>query len=159
MLPIQTVLHPTDFSERSEPAFRLACSLARDYGARLVVLHVIPPPTQVDGGDPVIADMIDDFHHKLNEKLHRLQPADQNVQVQHWLSQGDPVTEILRIANEAKASMIVMGTHGSTGLRRALMGSVAEGVERQASCPVVIVKTPFAEVPDHIQTVEQGAGS
>jgi nucleotide-binding universal stress UspA family protein len=159
MLSIQTVLHPTDFSERSDPAFKLACSLARDYGAKLVVLHVILPPVLIDGGDPVIADVIADFYRKMKEKLNRLQPDDPTVQVQHCLTEGDPVTEILRIAGQATATVIVMGTHGLTGAKRMLMGSVAEGVERQATCPVVIVKAPFLENPGQTHAAEQAVGS
>jgi nucleotide-binding universal stress UspA family protein len=91
--------------------------------------------------------------------LNRLQPADPKVDVEHWLSQGDPVTEILRNADQANAKMIVMGTHGLTGLKRVLMGSVAEGVLRQANCPVVIVKAPFPELPDCSHAVEQAVTS
>jgi nucleotide-binding universal stress UspA family protein len=143
VLPIQTILHATDFSERSEPAFRLACALARDYGARLLVLHVIPPPVLAAGGDPVAEGIIEDFQSKMMEKLTQLRPADSKVRVEHRLFAGDPVTEILRAAREATATMIVMGTHGATGLKRVLMGSVAEGVARLAPCSVVIVKTPL----------------
>jgi nucleotide-binding universal stress UspA family protein len=59
------------------------------------------------------------------------------------LGEGDPAAEILRVAREINCDMIIMGTHGATGLQRLLMGSVAEGVARAAICPVVILKTPF----------------
>jgi nucleotide-binding universal stress UspA family protein len=143
MLTMQSILHPTDFSERSAHAFRLACALARDHGARLVVLHVIPPPVLVDGGDPVAARIIRDFYDLQRTKLGRLRPADSEVEVEHQLVNGDPVAEILRVAGDINCGMIVMGTHGLTDLKRVLMGSVAEGVAREALCPVVIVKTPF----------------
>jgi nucleotide-binding universal stress UspA family protein len=145
MLKIQTILHPTDFSERSDPAFLLACSLARDHGARLIVLHVIPPPVLVAGGDPVAAGIIEEFLNQQREKLGRLQAVGSIPELEHRLANGDPVEEILRVAAESNCGMIVMGTHGLTGLTRVLMGSVAEGVARESPCPVVIVKAPFSE--------------
>jgi nucleotide-binding universal stress UspA family protein len=149
MLSIRTILHPTDYSERSEYAFRLSCSLARDYGARLFLMHVIPPPVPVDGGDPVVAKIIREFLDEQRQQLERLRPLDPSVNVAHQLTQGDPAAEILRVAQEIRCDLIVMGTHGSTGLKRLVMGSVAEGVAREALCPVIIVKTPFppAESP------------
>ena len=140
MMTIQTILHPTDFSECSEPAFQLACSLARDHGARLVVLHVIPPPILVDGGDPVVAAIHEEFYNQQREKLGRLRPRDSAVRVEYRLVNGDPVGEILRAARDSDCGMIVMGTHGLTGLRRIVVGSVAEGVLREAVCPVVTVR-------------------
>jgi nucleotide-binding universal stress UspA family protein len=152
MLSIQTILHPTDYSELWEGAFRLSCSLARDYGARLFLLHVIPPPVLVDGGDLVVAKIIREFLDKQRQQLERLRPPDPKVEIAHRLTQGDPAAEILRVAREINCDLIVMGTHGSTGLRRLLMGSVAEGVAREARCPVVIVKPPFLPVEAPCET-------
>jgi nucleotide-binding universal stress UspA family protein len=80
MLAIQSILHPTDFSEGSAPAFRLACSLARDHGAYLIVLHVIPPPILVAGNDLVAARIIEDFHKQQSERLSRVRPVDSHLQ-------------------------------------------------------------------------------
>jgi len=144
MLPIHTILHPTDFSDRSEFAFRLACALARDYGARLVLLHVAPLPVVVYG-EGIVPPPPDDFLERLEEKLHRLQVPDPRIHVEYRLKEGDPVTEILGTAQDIHPDLIVMGTHGRTGLGRLLMGSVAEQVVRQAVCPVVTVRAPFPE--------------
>jgi len=141
MLPIHTILHPTDFSDRSQLAFRLACALARDYGARLVLLHVAPIPVLVYG-EGVVPPQPDDYLEQLEEELHRLQAPDPSIHVEHRLKEGDPVTEILEVAEETGADLVVMGTHGRTGLGRLLMGSVAEHVVRRASCPVLTVRTP-----------------
>ncbi len=157
MLAIRTVLHPTDFSERSEFAFRLACSLARDYGARLVVLHVAEPPTAVAGEGVVMLPPAFDLE-PLRERLQQLRPEDLKIPVEHRLVQGDAATEILRVAGEAKCDLIVMGTHGRTGLGRLLMGSVAEQVVRKASCPVLTVKTPQRLVPSSEEPVTAAAG-
>jgi nucleotide-binding universal stress UspA family protein len=143
MLSFKTILHPTDFSERSECAFRLACSLARDHGGRVIVLHVHPPPTS--HGETGARRRSTPYHDMLREQLHRLQPPDPRVPVEHRLAEGEADAEILRTAREDGCDLIVMGTHGRTGLRRALMGSVAEQVVRLASCPVLTVNTPFPQ--------------
>jgi nucleotide-binding universal stress UspA family protein len=158
MLSIRTILHPTDYSERSEGAFRLSCSLARDYGAQLFLLHVIPPPVLVDGADPVAAKIVREFLGEQRLQLERLRPLDLRVKVTYRLTQGDPAMEILRVAQEIKCNLIVMGTHGSTGLKRLLMGSVAEGVAREALCPVVIVKMPFLAVESPCGSTESTRG-
>jgi nucleotide-binding universal stress UspA family protein len=146
MLAIRTVLHPTDFSTNSETAFRIACSLARDYGARFILLHVdVPPIVLVNEGlgIPQPAGPGDDT--RLKDKLEQLKAPDPKVRVEHVLVKGDPTSEILRVAQENKADVIVMGTHGRTGLGRLLMGSVAEQVVRKAPCPVVTVKLPLSQ--------------
>jgi nucleotide-binding universal stress UspA family protein len=140
MLPIRTVLHPTDFSAYSDFAFRLACSLARDYGARLVVVHVVTPPAVAYGEFAVPLELPSE--DELRERLQRVQAGDPKIQMEHHLLRGDAASEILRVAEETKCDVIVMGTHGRTGLGRLLMGSVAEQVVRKATCPVVTVKAP-----------------
>ena len=134
----QTILHPTDFSERSGYAFQLACSLARDRGARLIVLHVMPVPLVQEKRF---------YQEEMSAELNRLKAPDSQIQVEHLLEQGDPATQILRIAQETGCDLVVMGTHGRTGLDRLLMGSVAEEVVRRAACPVVTVKAPFPQLP------------
>ena len=144
MLGIKTILHPTDFSAHSDVAFRLACSLARDYGARLLVAHVVEPPLPIYG-DGLVLPTAQGIKKPLQALLHQLLPQDPKVQVEHRLLEGDASTEILRVAKEVGCHLIVMGAHGRTGLGRLLMGSVAEQVLRRASCPVLTVKTPFPE--------------
>jgi nucleotide-binding universal stress UspA family protein len=144
MLPIHTILHPTDFSERSQCALRLAAALARDYGARLIVLHVTAPPVAVYG-EVAVLPAGDEDNTRLEGELRQIRVPDRNVRLEHQLQTGDPVTEILAVAESASADLIVMGTHGRTGLARLLMGSVAEHVLRQARCPVLTVRTPFLE--------------
>jgi nucleotide-binding universal stress UspA family protein len=148
MLPIRRILHPTDFSERSQNAFRLACALARDYAVPLVVLHVSPPYVVV--GEGVIVNPSREDTEGLRAQLERVQAHDPRVVIEHRLIEGEPAGEILRVAREAGCGLIVMGTHGRTGLGRLLMGSVAEHVVRKAPCPVLTIKSPFpalAEAP------------
>ena len=141
MLAIRTVLHPTDFSESSAAAFRLACALVRDYGAKLVVLHAYPAPVALD--DVAARRLAGEPEKSLTEKLHAIQPNEPGHPVIHLLVEGRPADTILGVATEVSADLIVMGTHGRSGLRRLLMGSVAEAVMREAPCPVVTVKAPL----------------
>lgn len=143
MLKIRTILHPTDFSEHSRWAFQFACSLARDLGARLIVLHVIPVPKF--HGEVVARRQPNGEHDQMWNMLQQLKMPNCGVEIETQLADGEAPVEILRVANEAHCDLILMGTHGRTGLGRVLMGSVAEQVVRQASCPVLTVKTPFPE--------------
>jgi nucleotide-binding universal stress UspA family protein len=142
MLPINTILHPTDFSQRSNDAFRLACSLAQDHGARLIVLHVHEVPTAVYGEFGYIPPAPEN-EDSIGEQLSRVLPADHRVTVEHHLRSGNPAEEIVCFTENIPCDLIVMGTHGRTGLGRLLMGSVAEQVMRKATCPVLTVKMPF----------------
>src|SRR5439155_9621664 len=110
MLAVRTILHPTDFSERSRYAFWLACALARDYGARLIVLHVADAPPIVYG-EGILPPNPAELRAAAQEQLDRLQVPHANVRAERLLEQGDAVSEILRVAQEAHADLIVMGTH------------------------------------------------
>lgn len=144
MLPIATILHPTDFSDASSPAFHLACSLARDHGGRVILLHVAELPIVVSGGS-MSAPLPGGNRQVLQDQLRAMQASAPEVHVEVRLEEGDPVAEILRFAEAIQCDLIVMGTHGRTGLAHLLMGSVAERVVRKASCPVLVVKTPIPE--------------
>jgi nucleotide-binding universal stress UspA family protein len=146
MLALRTILHPTDFSDRAQAAFELARSLAKDYDARLILLHVAMPPVVVYPAG-IVNQPATPIEAELNERLDQLRARAPGVNVSCRLEEGDPVTEILAVAKEARCDLIVLGTHGWTGLSRLLMGSVAEQVLRKAPCPVITVKTPFPAPP------------
>jgi nucleotide-binding universal stress UspA family protein len=140
MLSIRKILHPTDFSDHSRAAFELASALARDYGAELLILHVnratpIYAPNGIVVGVPPVEEP-----YELLGKLARLKHEDPSIKVEHKLVDGDPAEQIIKAA--AGMDLIVLGTHGTTGLARLLMGSVAESVLRNAPCPVLTVRTP-----------------
>jgi nucleotide-binding universal stress UspA family protein len=139
---MHTVLYATDFSETSHSAFPLAYSLARDHGARLVVLHVIPTGTYefADLAELGLGESARQFEDDIRRDLRQLKPPDDRVAMEYKLARGDPAASINQAAGETACDLIVMGTHGRTGLRRALMGSVAEHVMRGAPCPVLVVK-------------------
>jgi nucleotide-binding universal stress UspA family protein/quercetin dioxygenase-like cupin family protein len=147
MPDIQTILHPTDFSENSRYAFQTACALARDNHATLLILHVMMPSVS-----PLFQESLPDPLRaaESQESLATLpwpQPSDPQIRVEHRLAEGDPAEEILRLAKALRCEVIVMGTHGRTGLGRFLTGSVAEEVLRNAVCPVLVVKTPLRTTP------------
>jgi nucleotide-binding universal stress UspA family protein len=141
MLPVATILHPTDFSEHSEFAFRLACALARDYKARLVLLHVLPPPMVIYAGGLAPADLWRDTE-EAKGRLQRMEAEADHVRAESLVMEGDPVDMILRAADETHSDVIVMGTHGRSAVARLLLGSVAEAVLRKAPCPVLTARAP-----------------
>jgi nucleotide-binding universal stress UspA family protein len=141
MLPIKRILVPIDFAELSNRAFQIAASLAREHNAQLVLLHVVPLAAVMYGPPP------ENYLDHLREELRHLGPSDPNTRVQCLLGEGNPATEIVREARENKCDLIVMGTHGRTGLNRFVMGSVAEEVVRKAPCLVLIVTN---EVPANL---------
>lgn len=144
MSSIRAILFPTDFSETADAAYPFACSLARDLGAALLVLHVYPPP--LDRSEVVARRQPDGYEEDLWWLLKVHQAPGVPGGVTHRLKEGDPVETILRVAREANCDLIVMGTHGRSALGRLLLGSVAEQVLRKASCPVLTLKQPASGV-------------
>jgi nucleotide-binding universal stress UspA family protein len=144
MFTIRTILYPTDFSEQSRPAFELACSLARDYGATLVVQHVFQLPLLVPIDGVLMPTPVESMD-QCRSRLDQLRPTDPRVTVRHRLTEGDPAEEILKAIAGEKADLVVIGTHGRGGLTRFLVGSVAEAVLRKAPCPVLTVRAPLPD--------------
>jgi universal stress protein A len=142
------ILFPTDFSPASEHALRWATSLARDSGATISIIHVEEPPMAYGGGEMYVGFDDASTKEELRRTLVQITPTDHNVAYDHKLLVGNPADAIVHEAEVENADLIVMGTHGRTGLTRLLMGSVAEAVVRRAKCPVLTVKQP-AEVPAH----------
>lgn len=138
---VRCVLHPTDFSELSDHAFRFACNLALDYHAPLHVLHVATP-FEAYKGERVFDEHPEQYLAKDWEKLERYQCA--GVEIHRAIKEGEPAEQIVRAAKEIGCDFIVMGCVGRSGLPRLLLGSVAEHVLRGADCQVIIVKQPVA---------------
>src|SRR5215207_6266862 len=113
MLAVHTILHPTDFSGPSAYALGLACALARDYGARLIALHVTHMPP-VFAGEGMVPPAPEEIRTEAEEQLHQLPIPQDDVRVERRLELGDAAGEILRVAADVEASLIVMGTHGRT---------------------------------------------
>jgi nucleotide-binding universal stress UspA family protein len=145
----RTILFAADFSAQSKEAFRLACSLANVPQARLLVLHVAKPRplghqpvasgeaagsvASGDGGQP--------HHDILTEQLREFYKPQRLINIAYHVRDGVTAEELLRKADEVGCDLIVLGTHGRTGLRRLLAGSVAEAVLRGARCPVLALRS------------------
>src|SRR5262249_47665049 len=142
MIAVRTILHPTDFSDGSRLAFELACTLAREQGARLIVLHVKQPPGPMVSYGAAVAWLRQEETDEKLWALLRQNEAAADVALEHRLLEGDPARVIVHLAAQSDCDLVVMGTHGRTGLSRLLLGSVAEEVVRRADCPVVTVRAP-----------------
>lgn len=143
---IREILHPTDFSPGTEHSLSVARSMARDLGARLVLMHVIP--YGVYASDMTVAVDPAVYREALEQERRMVEGPDLKYPVATRLAQGDAAEEILQAAHEIDGGLIVMGTHGRTGLSRLLMGSVTERVVTRSSCPVLAVKAARA-VTEH----------
>ncbi|MBX7072164.1 MAG: universal stress protein [Pirellulales bacterium] len=138
------ILFPTDFSTLSDAALEYAASLARERKARLLIVHVEEPAMAYGGGEMYYGVMYPDSQ-ALKHMLDVVKPVDLDVPFEHWLVTGDPADEIVRLAEQEECELIVMATHGRTGIKHLLMGSVAEAVVRRAKCPVLTFKPSAAE--------------
>ena len=140
------ILCPVDFSDASRAAMEVAADLARRFGGDLVLLHAYPVPGYTFPDGSVVAspkmmqELADQAKRHLDEwraDAERLLGA-QRVTVETAI--GEPAAEILEVAKARGADLVVMGTHGRTGLEHALMGSIAERVVRRALAPVLTVR-------------------
>jgi nucleotide-binding universal stress UspA family protein len=137
MIRIRKILYPTDFSSHSNQAYFHAVTLAESHGAHLTLMFVHTPAFRAPEGTGHESD-----REYWRDQLEQIRPVDARIPVRHVLLEGDPATEIVRFAEESAVDLIVMGTHGRSGLERLLMGSVAEKVMREAPCSVLVVKLP-----------------
>jgi universal stress protein A len=133
------ILFATDFSPASETALKYATSLARDSGALLLIAHIEELPMPYAGGEMYFAQP-EYPNPEVKKMLDAIVPPDKSVRYEHRLVMGTAADDIVRVADEEGVDLIVIGTHGRTGLMRVLMGSVAESVMRLATCPVLTVK-------------------
>ena len=149
MPEIKKILMATDFSENSRWALTYALSFAKKYDAKLYILHVIQQPTYPLGMYAEISfDAMDKFNRNLSEATEREMKTLCETELEGFqnyesiIVSGAPFLEIIRTAKEKEADLIVVGTHGRTGLDHVLFGSTAEKVVRKAPCPVVSVRLP-----------------
>lgn len=145
MMTIRKILLPTDFSGPAHGARDWAAELGRQYGASLTLLHVYQPISYAlpEGYVLPTASLLADLEVKLGASLDQAKrelDAVADLRVDTQLVQGVPFAEIVKFAREGSYDLIVIGTHGRTGLRHALLGSVAEKVVRKASCAVLTVR-------------------
>jgi universal stress protein A len=162
MVAMNKVLFPTDFSPTAETAFETAQRLARDSDALLLIVHIVEPTTagpaatapQAAMSVEHLAEAAEQAEAEAREKLKKTVPADEHIRFEHRLIRGVPSVEIPRLADEEKVDLIIMGTHGRSGLKRLLMGSVAEKVVRHAACPVLTQRQSSSAFPSLDQVDE-----
>jgi nucleotide-binding universal stress UspA family protein len=148
MLPFKKILCPTDFSEPAFTALKRAEELSRHFAAELIVAHVIPPvPGPHLFPDPQASFNFDVplYQQELAihaEKMLQDLVAHHKVRTRDLVTTGEAAPEILRIARQEHVDLIVIASHGLTGWRRLVYGSVAEKVVRQATCPVLTIAAP-----------------
>lgn len=152
MAQIKKILFATDFSDNSKYALTYAISFAKQYDAMLYILHVIQQPSYPLGMYAEISfDAMDKFSRNISEAVEKEMKAMREKDLQGFTKyeclvvQGTPFLEILRTAKEKEADLIIVGTHGRTGLDHVLFGSTAERVVRRAPCPVLSVRLPGKE--------------
>ena len=157
---VQHVLVPIDFSATADRALAYAIALAQQLHARLTLLHVLDltPVTMEDMTAGMTATLLDDLEtdaqHLLQASRERVQRA--GLQVESLLVQGTPTQTILDTAGEQGVDLIIMGTHGRTGLAHVFLGSVAEHVVRHGPCPVLVIRrAPDTSAPSADALPEQ----
>lgn len=147
MLEIRRILVPVDFSEYGQHAMRYGCELARQFSSELHLLHVVEDiyPMVPEAGllIPAQTDFLTGLRESAEKALGQLPPPDLANGIDtvvRQISSGRPFLEIVRYADENRINLIVIGTHGRSGLEHILMGSVAERIVRKAPCPVLTVR-------------------
>ena len=144
---VQRILFPTDFSELSKAAEKSACELAAQFGAELHVLHVLSdfflmmPPTAAAVIVP--PELLDEVITSAEEEIQKIAPSvwAGDTKVVRVVRVGSTFDTIVRYAKDNAIDLIVIGTHGRTGLPHVLLGSVAERVVQHAACPVLTVRS------------------
>jgi nucleotide-binding universal stress UspA family protein len=148
MLPFQKIIAPTDFSDPARAGVEAAAELAEQQSAEMILVYAIPrmplvPAPHGAGAAGQVAleqEMRESADRALGEMVGSQIPP--GVTARHRVLSGDPAGQIVEAAREEGADLIVMATHGETGWRRFVSGSVAEKVVRLAECPVLSVRGP-----------------
>ena len=153
MLPFRRILITTDFSETSLEALPVAVEIASHFDAELLLVHILPVDTPTPWDIPPYADFglaslpLPEYEAQVRQEVERrlaMVAAKQvhGVKVRGLVGRGDAAGEINRMATAEKADLIVLATHGWTGWRHLVFGSVAVKVLREAPCPVLSVRSP-----------------
>jgi len=136
MVMIKKILATTDFSDLSANGVRYACNLARDLGAEIIIVNAVP----MDETDALDKNLLERHKQRLDEFLANLVPdLGTDLKIRKVVDMGDAYGTILDLAEDEEASLIVMSTHGRSGLPRMMLGSVTERVLRRAPCPVLAI--------------------
>ena len=151
---VHKILCPVDFSESSKAAVAFASAIAKDHDAEIHIVYSYESTFAfTDGPFPSSIPPADLEHDHL--ALAKMLPTEGDVRFRHEFLHGPPVRTLLDYAAENDIDLIVLGTHGRTGIARMLMGSVAESIVRSATCPVITVKTPASLKHDDVDANER----
>jgi nucleotide-binding universal stress UspA family protein len=151
-LQLRRILLPTDFSGCANYALPYAAAIARATGATIICVHVVEPIAPAVGysglAEPMpIADISEQLEDSAERELPQFAGCEDfsGLDVEEVIVHGDAAAEIVRVAGEHEVDLIVVSSHGRTGLGRIIFGSIAEAVVRHANCPVLVVKPPPQE--------------
>jgi len=144
-MQIRTILFPTDFSQGARVAMDHAVSLAQDYNAKLILLYVIQDISVSEWYIPSslsVADLVEDMQKSAWQEMGIwAQEVSTKIRdIEKIVIRGVPFVEIVKTAREKNADLVVIGTHGWTGIDHILFGSTAEKVVRKSPCPVLTVR-------------------
>lgn len=144
---IERILFPTDFSECAQHALMYALSIATEYRAQLIALHVVPQLNLPPEMESSAGALYDEMERIARAKIAKLVPKRflEKIKVQNIIVRGVPFLEIIKEAKKRNADLIIIATHGRTGLQHAVFGSTTEKVARKAPCPILIVRHPEVE--------------
>ena len=148
-MKIKSILFPTDFSECNKAALEYASWFAVQSGATLHLVYVHDPRevgAVIGEGSYLFAEKWEEERARAQTQLKQVTAADSTIPCEHHFLLGIPDAEIVAYAIDHHIDLIVMASHGRSGLSRLLMGSVAESVMRKAPCPVLVVKQPDATI-------------
>lgn len=146
---IKRILVPIDFSEHSLNALQYAVRFAKQFKSEILLLHVIEPvvyPTDFSFGQIAFPNVEDELHRRGEEELERLRnEVSVEVPAKSFIRLGKPFLEITKVAKEHDVDLIIIASHGHTGVEHILFGSTAEKVIRKAHCPVLTVRSAKKE--------------
>jgi nucleotide-binding universal stress UspA family protein len=154
MLPINKILCPTDFSEPSYEGLKCASELAEHFSAEIILVNVVSSahlyPSPAGGVPANLSTYLEEMVRYSKKSLevvvqNKISP---NLKVRAVVLEGNPADQVVELAKSEKVSVIVTATHGLTGWRHFIFGSVAERIVRLASCPVLTVPAPQEEEKD-----------
>ena len=151
MLPIKKILCPTDFSDPSYEGLKAANELADHHSAELILLYAVTPMPVIPATGALTGFQLPSILKEMEEKAAEMmahlkaEKVKKDINSRSMVIHGNPTDVIVKTAEEEKADLIVIATHGESGWRRFISGSVTERVVRMASCPVVAIPAPSEE--------------
>ena len=147
-LTIKKILVPIDFSDNSKNSLKYSVYMAKQFNAQLTLVYVVEPviyPPDFSMGQVVFPATDHDMYNRANDELAKLAESEvpPEIKVDTVIKTGKPFIEIIETAKEADSDLIIIGSHGHTGVEHILFGSTAEKVVRKAPCPVLTLRDPI----------------